>query len=237
MLKLTKSNIAKFKHILNLSNKFNNITVMLSAGVDSVSALHFIVKNKKQFASFLNLKESDFNLQAYHFNHKLRTQNNKMEECARNFCNEYNIKLVVGTAQTTIKSEAEARTARFDYLASLVKNNLIFTAHHLNDCVESYVLNVLRGHEGYVPIPFTTELKHNQIVHPFLFNTKDDFKQYAEHFNLNRFIVEDETNNIIKGSRRNLIRQQILPLLKQNDIVLNKTVHKKLEQKLHKYYG
>ena len=237
MLKVTKNTFTKYQQILNLAGNNNNITVMLSSGVDSVSILHFINNNKDKFAHCLGVKACNLKLQAFHFNHKLRSQNEKMEECARNFCEEYNIRLVSGSSKTNLKSEASARSARFNCLEEKVCNSVVITAHHLDDCIESYLLNVLRGHEGYTPIPFFTKLKNNIVAHPFLFHTKEDFKRYAAKFNLNRFIVEDETNNLTKGSRRNLMRQQIIPLLKQNEIVLNKTIFKKLEQKLNILHG
>ena len=57
--------------------------VSVSGGVDSISALHFL---RKKVAC------------AFHFNHKLRPQNDLMEESVRKFCDKFNIDLIICNA-------------------------------------------------------------------------------------------------------------------------------------------
>jgi tRNA(Ile)-lysidine synthase len=215
------------------SYNLKNVTVMLSAGVDSIAALHFFIKNKERIANDLKISVDELNVKAFHFNHKLRHQNEIMEKQARKFCKDFNVPLVVKTNLTTFTTEAQAREVRFNALSQCVNNSFIVTAHHLNDCVESYILNVLRGHEGFVPIPFCTHLKNNVVLHPFLFTEKKCFLSYVEVNNLSQYVVEDESNTIIKGSRRNLIRNKIVPLLRDENIVLNKTIIRKMNNRLN----
>ena len=43
-----------------------------------------------------------------------------------------------------------------------------------------------------------------------------------------RYVVDDETNSIIKGSRRNWIRNFIIPQMKENKLSLEKFAQRKI---------
>jgi tRNA(Ile)-lysidine synthase TilS/MesJ len=130
------------------------------------------------------------------------------------------------------KSEDGLRQARLEYIKNNVDCTVFVTAHHLDDATESYMMNILRGKEGFLPIPFITEVGSNLIVHPFLFTKKADFRQYAERNDLMKFVVEDETNKVTKGSRRNFIRNEIIPLLEREKMGLSTIVKKKMQERL-----
>jgi tRNA(Ile)-lysidine synthase TilS/MesJ len=118
----------------------------------------------------------------------------------------------------------------------------IITAHHLNDYVESYLLNCFRGHPNHTPIEFFSEFniedkkyfdgKYYKIIHPFLLSTKRDFRQYLERNNYMKYVVEDETNVENKGSRRNWLRNIIIPEMKKNKISLEKFAKNKINSRL-----
>lgn len=210
-----------------------DIIVMLSAGVDSVALAHFVCNNKSLIAKLLNA--CTVNIKFYHFNHKLRPQNDLMEQKAVSLAKTLNTEIIVNRSTQDCTTEQNARVQRFSFFKNF--EGVILTAHHMNDCVESYLMNVLRGHEERQPIPFFTKMYNAYIVHLLLFTEKHVLKEYIKNYNLTRFIEEDETNKIVKGSRRNLIRQQLIPLLHQNDIVLNKTIFKKMFIKLQNLYA
>lgn len=205
-----------------------NVTLMLSAGMDSVALAHFAVKNKHLLARLFNAKTININL--YHFNHKLRVQNELMEQKAKEFASFLKTEIVICKAKSDCSTEQKAREARFNYFKTY--EGVILTAHHINDCIESYLMNAFRGHEDRQPIPFVTKMNNAYIIHPILFTKKTALKLYTEHYKLDRFIIEDETNNIIKGSRRNLIRNKILPILTDENISLHSIVKRKMLTKL-----
>lgn len=207
---------------------FLNVTVMLSAGVDSVALAHFAVKNKHILTRLFNTK--DININFYHFNHKLRLQNETMEQKAKELASSLNTEIVIRTSNSDCSTEQKAREERFKYFKTY--EGLILTAHHINDCIESYLMNAFRGHENRQPIPFVTQMNNAYIVHPILFTEKNALKVYTDHYNLNHFIIEDETNTVIKGSRRNLIRNKILPILTDENISLQSIVKRKMLTKL-----
>ena len=224
----------KKAYIKNLPQRdLLDVVVMLSAGIDSVALAHFVCTNKKFIAKLFTVK--DVNVKLYHFNHKLRKQNDIMEQRAVELAEYLNTEINVCRATEDCTSEQKARIQRFKHFKDF--KGVILTAHHMNDCVESYLMNVLRGHEDRQPIPFITKMSNAYIAHLLLFTEKEILKDYVTSYGLSKFVEEDETNTVIKGSRRNLIRQQLIPMLQQNDIVLNKTVYKKMETKLQKLYA
>jgi tRNA(Ile)-lysidine synthase TilS/MesJ len=121
---------------------------------------------------------------------------------------------------------------------------IIITAHHLNDYVENYLLNCFRGQPTHTPFEFVSNFEPSKednadlyntsykILHPFLLTKKEDFKQYLERNNYMKYIVEDETNIVTKGSRRNWIRNKIIPEMMKNKLSLEKYAKRKIESSL-----
>jgi tRNA(Ile)-lysidine synthetase-like protein len=213
--------------------KCSSVNILCSMGVDSVAASHFYGKMiKEKYHKFWGVR---------HFNHKQRPQNNAMELAFQHFSLKYDTidsdripcfssadlqQLVENT------SEDGLRQARLKFIQLFLQKTIIITAHHLDDATESYMLNVLRGKEGFLPIPFITEVGSNLIVHPFLFTKKKDFREYAEKNDLMKYVVEDETNKVTKGSRRNFIRNEIMPLIQREKMGLDTIVKKKMNERL-----
>jgi tRNA(Ile)-lysidine synthetase-like protein len=206
-----------------------NIIVMLSAGVDSVALAHFVCKNKNLLKRLFSTE--NVNIKLYHFNHKLRKQNDIMEQKAKQLASFLNTEICVQTATQDCSTEQKARIERFRFLEDF--KGVVLTAHHLNDCVESYLMNVFRGHEDHQPIPFFTKVNVACIVHLLLFTEKQSLKDYVNFYKLIDYVVEDETNFITKGSRRNFVRNKLLPLLTDEDIILNNTLKRKMYNKLN----
>jgi len=206
--------------------QFTNVVLMCSSGVDSVAASHFFMeKYKRQFK---------FGISVLHFNHKMRSQNFVMAEKYRKFSKE-----ALGQYSFVVdldckgKTEAACRSARLNWIQSYGRNTIFVTAHHLDDCCESYLMNVLRGKEGYLPVPFVSEFPNNIFIcHPFIETRKKDFIDYVEKYNLTEYVEEDETNKIVKGSRRNMIRNEMLPLLEEHKMGIHTIVRKKLRERL-----
>jgi tRNA(Ile)-lysidine synthase TilS/MesJ len=213
--------------------KWKNFIILCSSGVDSIAASHFFINKINTH----NYKQNNVGLMhsvaTLHFNHNLRPQNNVMAESYRDFCRSIRTYPIVDNLNCADSTENQSRKQRLKILNE--HNNTIFiSAHHLDDCVESYLLNVLRGKEGFIPIPFMTKLDNlsSCVIHPFLFTRKTDFIKYAEKNDLMKYVVEDETNKQVKGSRRNLMRNKIIPILNEEKMGLQKIVKKKLKERL-----
>lgn len=192
-----------------------NSFISISGGVDSVAAAYIL---KTRFGVD----------QAYHFNHRLRPQNDEMERQVKELCKNLGIELIVKRATTKLRTEAECRHARVNGFFNSIGGNLI-TAHHLDDAVESYLLNCFRGQPDYLPIPKVSQFGQYSLLHPFLLFEKEEFRKIARHKRLLSYIVEDETNNEVRGSRRNFIRNKIVPLLEQEQLGIRTIVKKRYE--------
>jgi tRNA(Ile)-lysidine synthetase-like protein len=213
----------------------------LSMGVDSLAA-------------FIWMKIAGYEVVPIHFNHKLRPQNDLMEKKFLEFCKDFNTKSDFITHSPTFtvdtkecQTEADFRNLRIEFykdISAFAKQVLylgdltptIITAHHLNDYVESYLLNCFRGHPNHTPIELESEFNFGEsrfkIIHPFLLTKKKDFVQFIERNNYNKYLVEDETNKVSKGSRRNWIRNFILPEMGKNKLSLEKFAKRKIESSL-----
>jgi tRNA(Ile)-lysidine synthase TilS/MesJ len=210
--------------------------IMCSGGVDSIAATHYMLSNlvldKEMIANHNSFC-------VFHYNHNLREQNQEMAKMFSKFMEDFFIRYwsIIETRQKDLPAtEAILREDRLKSISSRFHRSIIVTAHHLDDCVESYLLNCFRGHTDYQPIPFITEYHTNPnmnvITHPFLFTKKQDFIDYAVKYDLMKYVVEDNTNTVVKGSRRNFIRNEIIPLLKREKMGLATIVKKKMQHRL-----
>jgi tRNA(Ile)-lysidine synthase len=185
-----------------------HLSVAVSMGADSL-ALFYIVYNLS--------KEYKFQLSAIHLNHGLRKESNieqrafikLMEELSVNF---YTDNLSVPDELTLDKGksfELWARNERFKFYQN-AKNKLMFdfllTAHHKDDNVETFFLNLFRGTglKGLAGIM----VKRGFIVSPLLSVEKKELYEYLKESNVQFF--EDYTNKDNKA-RRNYIRNVIFP--------------------------
>jgi tRNA(Ile)-lysidine synthase len=189
--------------------------VGVSGGIDSIACLHLLQRMLGN------------RVKACHYNHNLRPQNNIMQQSVERFCDDLNIQLIVATrpSQDILGNvEHNLRNDRLDFFRSL--DHDIVLCHHLNDAVESYIMNMLRGCPEYVPIPTITNLEDSShsIHHPFLGSSKNDIINYATNQKLIDYVVEDETNADNKY-RRNWVRNEVAPMFKEYG--LEKIVKKK----------
>lgn len=193
----------------------------VSGGVDSIAAAYFLGVMQKR------------DITVMHFNHNLRDQNFEMQKSVEKFCDAYGFNLISGEAKRPLKTEDECRKARIKFFFEYCNGNTLITGHHFDDAVESHILNFLRGKEEYLPIPIETDFGNgNRIIHPFLLKEKQFFEFIVKKNKLERFVVHDETNDVIKGSRRNFIRLQLLPLLASQGLGFKKIVRKRYLERL-----
>lgn len=84
-----------------------------------------------------------------HFDHGIRTNSADDADFVKRKAGEYELEVFCGNAKLSASaSEAEAREARYKFLygiANEVGAHTIWTAHHLDDLVESIIINFLRG--------------------------------------------------------------------------------------------
>ncbi|WP_317134312.1 tRNA lysidine(34) synthetase TilS [Flavobacterium agricola] len=115
--------------------------------------------------------------------------------------------------QNKLSIQLAARKLRYDWFYKLIdehKLDYILTAHHLDDQVETFLINVTRGTgvDGILGIP----PKNDKILRPMLTVSRDEILNYAQANNIEW--REDSSNQSTKYFR-NKIRHQVVPVLKE----------------------
>lgn len=188
------------------------ILVAVSGGVDSVVLLDLLARGK--LANFLkdeNLQSKILNLKLLvaHFNHKIHREADRQEKFVEQLAAKYGLEFFGSKAKKKLKSEAEARDARFEFLEKICERencDHIALAHHADDQIETIFLNLIRG-SGLAGLAGMTEMAGCKW-RPFLGIPKSKIADFAKKQKL-KFVV-DPTNSDEKFAR-NFLRRDILP--------------------------
>ncbi len=116
--------------------------------------------------------------------------------------------------------EEQARAERYGFFSNLLQQHgyaCVATAHHQDDSIETFFLNLLRGTgigglHGIRPISSGPKEMQGSVVHPLLGFSRADINSYVAEHHLS--YVEDYTNRL-PDYRRNRIRLQLLPMLRE----------------------
>jgi len=178
--------------------------VCCSGGVDSIVLFHLMLSLHKNFV-------------VAHCNFKLRDEeSDNDEEFVKNICKQNSIEFYSKSFETKkIKEESNnsiqmiARDLRygfFDEISTRLEIKHILTAHHLNDSLESFLINISRGSglDGLTGIP---EL-NGKIKRPLIEFEKKDILEYAVNNNLR---WREDSSNKSNSYLRNKIRNEIIP--------------------------
>lgn len=201
---------------MNIINKAEyklpeKLLICCSGGVDSISAAHYLHFCRKH------------KITLYHFNHKT-PQGDEMEQGVKRFADHFNFELIIHRTDKVLAKEAEFRAERIKFLEN--GNFDAVSAHHLGDAIESFIMNVIRGHQWKIPIKIKSKIGGSDVYHPFLLAKKQDFIRYSQRNSLDKFIVEDKSNSDPGAARRNWIRNILLPMFKEQGIGFEKIVRK-----------
>lgn len=191
--------------------------VGLSGGRDSVALLHWLTD--------CGYKK----LICCHLNHRLRSHASDADaRFVEKLTNKYDVDLVIGSANVRalaskqkLSIEAAAREARYKFFAQVGKRKrvrTIFLAHHADDVVETFLINLFRG-SGTTGLGAIREISKRRIgdldltiVRPFLGIWRNQIDDYARKHRL-RF--REDVSNKDLGLFRNRIRRQIIPYLEK----------------------
>lgn len=189
------------------------VVVGFSGGADSTALLHFLYY-------FVSEKGKKIKLLAVHVNHNLRGKESKRDEnFARNFCKKHGIDLEIKQAnvkkialENKIGLEEAGRMIRYEIFNEYAKdeNCKIATAHTLSDCVETMILNLVRGSglKGLCGIPPV----RGKIIRPLLDISRGEIENYCKENSLD--YIHDSTN-FEKDYTRNKIRLDVIEYLKK----------------------
>jgi tRNA(Ile)-lysidine synthase len=202
-----------------LLRRGQKILIAVSGGVDSMVLLHVLHALSKK---------NKWQIIIAHLNHQLRGRNSDADErLVARVAKKIGVPMVAGRAdvkklaQTSrLSLEMAARKARHEFLAQTaarLKISHIALAHHADDQVELFFLRLLRGggSEGLAGMkwrglsPADPKIR---LVRPMLEQSKDALRDYAASEKI--IFREDESNEWL-DIQRNLIRRELLPLLRR----------------------
>ncbi|MBN2175980.1 MAG: tRNA lysidine(34) synthetase TilS [Bacteroidales bacterium] len=192
----------------NLCNKNSKVLLALSGGIDSMVMAYLF-------------RLAGFNHAIAHCNFKLRgIDSDEDEKFVINYCKDNGLQLFSKSFETKIYAQQKgisiqmaARELRLNWFEKLVKNEKIdcyATAHHLDDQIETFFLNLLRGTgisgiHGILP-------KQNNLIHPMLFTGKLEIIDFAKK---NHIAYRTDISNEKTDYRRNQIRHEVIPVLEK----------------------
>jgi len=185
---------------------FNRLFVGFSGGLDSMVLLHALA------ATSLRSR-----IIAVHINHGISPNADEWQRHCADFCTKNQIAFMAQSIRIDGESNLEerARTARYEVFSSLLNENDAFlTAHHRDDQVETFLLQLLRGAgiDGLAAMPEISALGGGSLIRPFLSVSRTQIHEYALKHPLSW--INDESNEDIHYGR-NYLRHQVIPLLLQ----------------------
>ncbi len=197
-----------FIHKEHLIAQGQRVLLAVSGGRDSVALTDLMSQVHISFA-------------IAHCNFHLRPgECDRDEQFVRQLAEKYCVEIFVAQFDTQLYAkekrlsvEEAAREQRYDFFEKIRSENsfdLIATAHHSDDSIETFFINLLRGTgigglHGILP-------RNGNIIRPMLCFGRDEINSFVEHHHLE--YVEDCTN-AQPLYLRNRIRLQLIPLLKQ----------------------
>lgn len=203
--------LAKFqKHIQsNFPEIYSNKTLLaVSGGVDSMVLLHLFHALKLPFS-------------VAHCNFNLRGKESDLDQVlVEKFCDDNKVNFYVNNVDTNsyvlqhkVSIQVAARDIRYLWFNELcVANNLssIATAHHLDDQVETFLINFNRGTgiDGLTGIPE----RNGKIIRPLLPFSRNDILDYAI---ANDIVWREDASNATTKYQRNKYRHLVVPIFKE----------------------
>ncbi len=201
--------LSKFKEYFKQEkialNEFNFL-LAISGGMDSMAMLDAFVKEKAQIS-------------VAHVNYNLRPEESLEEyRLVKNYCNNHHIPFYAKTLSPTElegkNTQLLAREIRYEFFSAMATQHnatYICTAHHIEDSLETSLINLFRGTgiHGFKGIPE----RNQNILRPLSHCNKEDIKHYAEKNNV-PFL--NDSSNAKNQYLRNQFRNEIIPKIKNN---------------------
>ena len=203
--------LTKFQNQLNQKFPFlkeKKLLLAVSGGIDSMVLVNLMHQLKYNFA-------------VAHCNFQLRnTESNDDESFVISECEK--LKVPFFTLKFDTKKFAEdyklsiqlaARKLRYDWFYEILEKenyNYILTAHHLDDSLETFLINFTRGTglEGLTGIP----LQNVKIIRPLLSFSRKEIEDFAIE---NKIKWREDSSNASDKYLRNKLRHDVIPTLKE----------------------
>lgn len=165
------------------------LVIAFSGGVDSVAITDFLHRKHDITLAF--------------FHHGTKTSEISYD-FAQEFADLRQLPLVVGHLNKPLinglSTQEFWRNERYTFLESF--KDPVVTAHHLDDCVETYIWSCMHGNPKVIPT------QRNNVLRPFLTTSKADLIDWVKRHSCIWF---EDQSNIDTKYMRNYVRHELLP--------------------------
>jgi tRNA(Ile)-lysidine synthase len=198
----------KLRDSLSRIDVSKTVCIAYSGGIDSTVLLH---------AASIICADSGHCLKAIHINHQIHADSQQWLQHCEEQCRAY--KIEVNTISVDVKQfsqqgiEGAAREARYQaFENALDSNDVLFTAHHADDQIETMLLQLFRGAgaHGLAGCAQTRAIGNALLVRPLLEISRQDIEYYAKQ---NQLQWRDDPSNDSLVHDRNYLRHEVMPLL------------------------
>lgn len=186
----------------------SKLLLATSGGIDSMVMVHLLHQLK-------------YDIALVHCNFQLRgVESFGDQKFIQEYADANNIKLFLTQFDTEafakdykLSTQIAARELRYNWFYELLETenyDYILTAHHADDNIETFLINLSRGTglEGLIGIP----AQNDKVLRPFLPFTRVEIVDYATE---NEIQWREDSSNASDKYLRNKIRHHVLPLLKE----------------------
>ncbi len=202
--------LTKFQHHITTNFpqlKDKKLLLAVSGGIDSMVLLDLLNKLR-------------FNICVVHCNFQLRgTESDGDEMLVKEICQDSYIPYFIEKFDTLefakenkLSIQLAARKLRYDWFQEIISLGFdyVLTAHHLDDNVETFLINFIRGTglEGLTGIP----AQNGNIIRPLLPFSRLEIENYALE---NKIQWREDSSNASDKYFRNKLRHDIVPILKE----------------------
>ena len=211
------NNFIEFIEEKQLFEKHQKILLAVSGGIDSMVLLHLFEKSGYEYG----IVHCNFNLRG--------DESNGDEHFVRQQVLIHGIPAFFQSFETEeyaqlngISIEMAARELRYGYFEKIRSENnydYIATAHHLDDLIETFFLNLSRktGIKGLTGI----KEKSGKIIRPLLFAGRKEIEDFARE---NFISFREDSSNSEVIFQRNFLRNKILPLFHEMNPSFSKNI-------------
>ncbi|MFZ0490574.1 MAG: tRNA lysidine(34) synthetase TilS [Salegentibacter sp.] len=200
-----------FKELVKTQLPFlidSKVLLAVSGGVDSIVLVNLCHKAKLNFA----IAHCNFNLRG--------EESDGDEEFVSQLADNLDVEVFIENFDTERYAAEHSRSIQmaardlryewFDELCAAFKFDYVLTAHHANDNLETFLINLLRGTglEGLSGI----KMEMNRIIRPLLAFSRKEIEAYALE---NEIAWREDSSNASTKYLRNKIRHEVVPLLEE----------------------
>ena len=206
----------------DLLKQGQNVLVAVSGGLDSIVLCRLLRESKIDFA-------------IAHCNFKLRAkESDGDEEFVKKIAAAYNVpfysiqfKTKSYAKENKLSIQEAARELRYRWFEKIRAENeidKIAVAHHLNDSIETFFINTIRG-TGLSGMKGISAL-NGHIIRPLLFATREELEHFARKKKLK---WREDSSNAGDDYLRNRIRHTVIPELKTKNQEFEKSMQRSLD--------